>query len=139
MKILIAADGSKFAQQAVNYVIEHGDQFGQAQITLINVHMPIPGRAAAHLSRAIVQGYYSDECEKALAPARRALKKAGIAFDDTWIVGSPGDEISAFAVKGEFDMVIMGSHGHGLFANLVLGSVTTKVLAACKVPVLVIR
>jgi nucleotide-binding universal stress UspA family protein len=36
-------------------------------------------------------------------------------------------------------MVVMGSHGHGLFGNLVLGSVTTKVLAACKVPVLVIR
>ena len=36
-------------------------------------------------------------------------------------------------------MVIMGSHGHGLFGNIVPGSVATKVLAGCKVPVLVIR
>ncbi len=139
MKILIAADGSKFTLHVVNYLVEHREQFSEAQITLLNIHFPIPGRAAAHLSRAIVQDYYSDECEKALAPARRVLKKAGIAFDDTWKVGDPGDEIAEFAVKGKYDMVIMGSHGHGLFVNLVLGSVATKVLAACKVPVLVIR
>lgn len=139
MKILIAADGSKFTTQAVNYLVKHGDQFGAAALTLLNVHRPIPGRAAAHLGRDIVQGYYADECKKALEPARRALKKAGITFADTWKVGDPGDEIAAFAAKGKFDLVVMGSHGHGVLANLVLGSVATRVLAGCKVPVLVIR
>jgi nucleotide-binding universal stress UspA family protein len=33
----------------------------------------------------------------------------------------------------------MGSHGHGAVANLVLGSVATKVIAACKTPVLLVR
>jgi nucleotide-binding universal stress UspA family protein len=33
----------------------------------------------------------------------------------------------------------MGSHGHGTFKNLIMGSVATKVLANCKVPVLLIR
>jgi nucleotide-binding universal stress UspA family protein len=33
----------------------------------------------------------------------------------------------------------MGSHGHGTLANLVLGSVATKVLASTRVPVLLIR
>ena len=139
MKILVAADGSKFTVKAVNYLVKHAEQFGDAQVTLINIHFPIPGRAAAQLSREVVRSYYADECEKALNPARRALKKAGIAFKDTWKTGDPGDEISSFAAKGKFDMVVMGSHGHGLFANLVLGSVATKVLAGCKVPVLVIR
>jgi nucleotide-binding universal stress UspA family protein len=36
-------------------------------------------------------------------------------------------------------MIVMGSHGHGALSGLVLGSVVTKVLAACKVPVLVVR
>ena len=54
-------------------------------------------------------------------------------------MGEPGDEISDFATKGSFDLVVMGSHGHGLFKNLVLGSVATKVLAGCKVPVLLVR
>jgi nucleotide-binding universal stress UspA family protein len=33
----------------------------------------------------------------------------------------------------------MGSHGRGALGNLVVGSVTTKVLASCKVPVLIVR
>jgi nucleotide-binding universal stress UspA family protein len=33
----------------------------------------------------------------------------------------------------------MGSHGHGTLVNLVMGSVATKVLAHCKVPVLMVR
>ena len=139
MKILIAADGSKFTLHAVSYLVKHREQFGEAQVTLLNIHLPVPGRAAAHLGRTVVQEYYSDECEKALAPARRALTKAGLAYTDTWKVGDPGDEIAEFATKGKYDLLIMGSHGHGLFVNLVLGSVATKVLAACKVPVLVIR
>ena len=33
----------------------------------------------------------------------------------------------------------MGSHGHGTLANLVLGSVATKVMALCSTPVLLVR
>ena len=33
----------------------------------------------------------------------------------------------------------MGSHGVGALKNLVLGSVATKVLATCAVPVLLVR
>ena len=139
MKILIAVDGSPFTVRAVNYLIEHTGQFAGAEVTLLTIHRTIPGRAAAQLGRDIVQGYYADECEKALKPARRVLDKAAIPFKETWKTGEPGDEIAEFATKGKFDMVIMGSHGHGVFSNLVLGSVATKVLAGCKVPVLVIR
>jgi nucleotide-binding universal stress UspA family protein len=34
---------------------------------------------------------------------------------------------------------MMGSHGHGSVVNVVMGSVATKVLASCKVPVLLVR
>ena len=40
---------------------------------------------------------------------------------------------------GKFDLLIMGSHGHGALATLVMGSVTTHVLANSKVPVLLVR
>jgi nucleotide-binding universal stress UspA family protein len=36
-------------------------------------------------------------------------------------------------------MIVMGSHGHGALTNLVMGSVTTKVLAITSVPVLIVR
>ena len=34
---------------------------------------------------------------------------------------------------------MMGSHGQGSIHNLVMGSVATKLLAGCKVPVLLVR
>ena len=139
MKILVAADGSTYTQHAVNYLIKHAAQFGGAEVELLTVHAPIPGRPARHLGRDVVDGYYRDECEKALAPTRRALKKAGVEFTDSFKVGNPGEAIAAHAEKGRFDMVIMGSHGHGALGNLVMGSVATRVLAGCKVPVLVVR
>jgi nucleotide-binding universal stress UspA family protein len=33
----------------------------------------------------------------------------------------------------------MGSHGHGSLGKLVMGSVTTKVMAHCQTPVLLVR
>jgi nucleotide-binding universal stress UspA family protein len=43
------------------------------------------------------------------------------------------------AEDGEFDLVVMGSHGHSAVVNLVMGSIATQVLAHCKVPVLLVR
>ena len=37
------------------------------------------------------------------------------------------------------DVIVMGSRGHGALGSLVMGSVATKVLASCGVPVLLVR
>jgi len=54
-------------------------------------------------------------------------------------VGSAGELIAKAAEAGAFDLVVMGSHGHSALGNLVMGSVATRVLAHCKVPVLLVR
>jgi nucleotide-binding universal stress UspA family protein len=54
-------------------------------------------------------------------------------------VGSIADGIAEYAEAGRFHLIVMGSHGHGELAGLVLGSVTTRVLARCKVPMLIVR
>ena len=83
--------------------------------------------------------YYLDGYEKDMKPARQAMKAAKLDYTEALKVGNPGDEIAKLAQKGMFDMVVMGSHGRSLLRNLVLGSVATRVLAACKVPVLIVR
>ncbi len=140
MKILLAADGSKYTARAVDYLIKHRAQFGDGlNLALLHVRMPIPGRAASALGRAVVSKYYADESRKALAAARRKIERAALAFTEVHRLGDPGVEIARYAVKSKSDLVLMGSHGHGMLTNLVLGSCTSKVLAQCKVPVLVIR
>jgi nucleotide-binding universal stress UspA family protein len=74
-----------------------------------------------------------------LDPAAARLKTDGIEAGNQWKVGMAGETIAAFAQEGKYDMVIMGTHGHGSLARLVMGSVTTQVLAHCGVPVLLIR
>jgi len=54
-------------------------------------------------------------------------------------IGHVAESIAKLAEEGKFDLVVMGSRGHGDIVNLVLGSVATKVLAKCSVPVLLIR
>ena len=56
-----------------------------------------------------------------------------------YTIGHVADAIAERAADGKFDLVVMGSRGHGEIANLVLGSVATKVLAKTTVPVLLIR
>ena len=49
---------------------------------------------------------------------------------------------SAYTKKmlaGKFDLLVMGSRGHGALATLVMGSVTTQVLSHGGVPVLIVR
>ena len=54
-------------------------------------------------------------------------------------LGNPVDEIVQEAAKEEYDMVIMGAHGHGAIAGTVIGSVSRRVLRHTSKPVLVIR
>lgn len=54
-------------------------------------------------------------------------------------IGNPVDEITAEAAKADYDMVIMGAHGHGAIAGTVMGSVSRRVLRRCRKPVLVVR
>ena len=74
-----------------------------------------------------------------LGPVTKFLARHEIDAKTMSKVGHAGETISKTAVSGKFDLVIMGSHGHGVLGNLVMGSVATQVLAHCKVPVLLVR
>ena len=140
MKVLLAADGSKYTQHAVNYLIKNLAMFGaKPDIHLLTAHPPLPGRAASFLGRTTVQDYYREQCKKTLAPAKRVLDKRRVAYKEVHMIGDPGEAIARYATKGRFSLVIMGSHGHGALKSLVLGSTANKVLANCKVPVLIVR
>ncbi|MGD8494503.1 MAG: universal stress protein, partial [Desulfobacterales bacterium] len=54
-------------------------------------------------------------------------------------IGKPVDEILQEVEKNDYDLVVMGAHGHGVLADAVMGSVSRRVVRRCKKPVLVIR
>jgi nucleotide-binding universal stress UspA family protein len=141
MKILLAADGSEYTKRAAKHLAGHLKWFSQLpEVHLFHVHAPLPyGGAAAVVGKSAVAKYQKEDSEKALAVAEKVLDKAGIAYQAHWRVGQVVDELAAFVKANDIDLIVMGSHGHGVIANLTLGSVATKVLAGTKVPVLIVR
>lgn len=140
MKILIAADGSTYTKRMLAYLAAHDEWLGaQHAYTVLTVSPPVPPRAAAVLDRELLKGYYADENERVFKPIRSFFKKQGIAAEYLAKVGNAAETIAKTAEAGSFDLLVMGSHGNGTLGSLVMGSVTTKVLAQCKTPVLLIR
>ena len=91
------------------------------------------------LDRQVLTDYYVAEGEKVFKPIRQFFLKQGITATFVSKVGPAADTIATMAEKGKFDLLMMGSHGHGTLGNLVMGSVATKVLAHSKTPVLLVR
>lgn len=140
MKILVPVDGSPFTKRMLAYLTAHDEWLGDAhRYTLVHVAPAVPPRAAAVLDKAVLQGHYAEESEKVFKPIRAFFAKQKINAEYVAKVGPAADTIAALATKGKYDLLMMGSHGHGLIGNLVLGSVTTKVMAHCETPVLIVR
>ncbi|OGB00551.1 MAG: universal stress protein UspA [Burkholderiales bacterium RIFCSPHIGHO2_12_FULL_61_11] len=141
MKILLAVDGSDYTKKMLAYLSTHEELFGVAtnDYTILTVQPALPPRARAVVGKEVMDGYYAEEAEKIIAPVSKFLTRHGINAESCWKVGPAGETIAQFADDGKFDLVIMGSHGHGALGNLVMGSVATRVLASGKVPVLLVR
>lgn len=140
MKILVAVDGSSYTKRMLAYLAAHDEWLGAAhRYTVVHAVPALPPRAVGVLDKALVKDYYDDEAEKVLKTVRSFFAKQHITAEFQYKTGAPADVLIAVANKGKFDLLIMGSHGHGALGNLALGSVATKVMAHTTVPVLLVR
>lgn len=140
MKILVAVDGSPFTKRMLAYLTAHDEFPGRGhEYTVLHTVAPVPPRAAAVLEKATLDAYYQDESDKVFKAIRTFLSKQGIDAKFVFKTGHAAETIATFAEKGKYDLLVMGSHGHGSLTNLVMGSVATKVLARCTTPVLLVR
>jgi nucleotide-binding universal stress UspA family protein len=140
MKILAAVDGSTYTKRMLAYLAAHDEWLGaQHEYTVVHAVPAVPARATAMLDKSLVKTYYDDEAEKVFKPIRAFFARQGLRGSFVAKVGPPADAVLALATKGRYDLIVMGSHGHGSLAKLVLGSVANKVLAHCDTPVLLIR
>lgn len=141
MKMLVATDGSPYAERALEYAMKLSSALKDAStITLVTAHYAVPSaRARAMVGQEILDRYYHDEMEAALAPARESLTRAGQTADEVRVIGDPGGEVARCANSGGYDMVIMGTHGRTALGNLVMGSVATRVIAEATIPVVLVK
>ena len=140
MKVLLAVDGSPYTKRMLAYLSAHDELLkGDVEFTLLTVVPGIPPHAARFLSEADLHGYYESEAEAVLEPIRSFVAQQGWRAEFRRGHGVPAERIVELAQAGDFDLVVLGSHGHSALGNVLLGSVATRVLADCRIPVLVIR
>ena len=139
-KILLAADGSKYTKKALGFLVTHeGLCRPDDTLLVVNVQPAVPARVKTMVGTAAVNDYHADEARKVLAPIERFLKSHKLQFRTSWVVGSPAPELLAVAKKEKAQLIVMGTHGHGLIGRALMGSVAQRVVSEGDVPVLLVK
>lgn len=144
MRILLAVDGSEHAARAVKHAVRlKGWLREKLDVQLVNVQPPVPSRDL------LLEGRPSEvhrleeplraEGAKLLAAAQAALTAAGIEHQSHVETGEPAPVIIGLARTHHCSTIVMGTHGRGAIASLVLGSVAAKVVHLSPVPVLLVH
>jgi len=113
----------------------------KAQLVLLNVTPPPfiasdDPRAAEIIVK--LNTLAQKAADKKLALWQTKLEAAGIPTKTMHRLGSPAMAIAEAARELRADYVIMGSHGHGAFYDLLVGSTTSGLLKRSPCPVVVV-
>lgn len=107
MKILLAVDGSPCSKKMLAYLGTHETLLSSFNnYTVFHAQPALPPRARAAVGKAIVDGYYTEESEKVLAPVAKFLFCATTLMPSrSGKVGPAGATIAKMASDGKFDLV----------------------------------
>ena len=140
MKILLAVDGSAHTKRMLDYLDGHDELFGATpEYHVITVVPALPQRVTRFVDGATFDLYYREEAQRIMTPMQAFAEEHEWNLEVICALGNPGDVIAETAMSGNFDVLVMGSHGHSSIGNLLLGSVAMRVMARCKTPVMIIR
>ncbi len=144
-KILVPTDGSELGMESARAAIDLAKQLGAEVIGLFVA----PEYQYPIYLEALPGDYPTDDEYRAsmrkfgdtfLLDLQSAADAAGVQFAGaTLISNATAQTIARAAIDNGCDLIFMGSHGRTGLGQLLLGSVTAKVLATCEIPVLVYR
>jgi nucleotide-binding universal stress UspA family protein len=135
--ILVAIDGSPDAEAA----LAHGSALARdqnARLTLLTAIPPLPATALLASGAAPPRSEVVRHYAEILRRATDSLP-GDVSVTTLLVEGSPARALIERAGSGEFDLIVMGSHGHGRLHGALLGCVSQKVLHASPIPVLMMR
>ncbi len=138
-RILVPTDFSDQGKTALMYAVAFADQFGAA-VDLLHVLEPVPpGALLSYISLNDLKQSIHDEAETHMADLSKEWKDYAFPVNKIVVEGYPFVEIIKHAKKTNTDMIIMGTHGRGAIAHMLLGSVAEKVVQKAPCPVLTVR
>jgi nucleotide-binding universal stress UspA family protein len=137
LKILVPVDDANLSRYAIQHVIHRAWSRDALEIHLIHVQPAVNGYVA-WFARSALQDSRAGSSAKAFKAAGKLLDRGGLQYatHESW--GDPAHEIVRYAESGRFSGIVMASDGLGSISEMVLGSVTAKVLRTSRVPVEVV-
>ena len=142
-KVLVATDFSEPSDAALAYGRELARTFS-ASLTILHVVDNVLTRAYGADGIALADPGLQEQLE---ATARQQVN--ALVFEEdrqtihaTGVIAtsnSPSGAIVAYARDEAFDLIVMGTHGRGAMAHLLMGSVAERVVRTAPCPVLTVR
>lgn len=145
-KILYATDLSEGASRAFSYAISLALS-NDAKISIITIYEKMTHNtniemrsddfktAKIKLAEAIKSrlAHYFEKEKSDAVEYEKLIENIYINY------GLPEVEITEKAKQGDYDLIVMGTHGHGFLFSALIGSTAKKVVQISEVPVLVVR
>lgn len=135
--ILLAVDGSENSIRATQEAIKIASLGNKCIIKVV---------IAIDFSKSkdqVIHAKAKEELElsrrKKLLPIEEKLKANNIAYEIKILHGEPGPTIVDYANKGNFELVVVGSSGLNSLQEMVLGSVSHKIVKRVHCPVLIVK
>ena len=144
-RILIPTDGSAVSRRAVKAGVALAKELDAKVIAYHALEASQPyayqdSYIIGHQAIKQLEEKARETARKHLVEVEKAARAAGVTCESLMTSPSaPYRGIVDTARRKKCDVIFMASHGRGAFASLLLGSVTQKVLAHSKLPVLVYR
>jgi len=137
--LLVPVDGSDNSYRALDSALLLSEKLG-SNITVIHVmeEVPITHIGSEKMLNELLEAYKKENQDILLKCSEIANQK-GLTVKTFLIEGNPASAILDYNKKEKFDLVIMGSRGLGKFKELILGSVSSKIVHHSPCAVLLIR
>lgn len=139
-KILVATDGSENSERAIIEAKKYAEWSG-AELTILTVVEYLVMRPYTSVEYPVMPDNEDLETvgESVLTNSLKLLNDFKGEVNTKLRRGNAADEIIKEASSGDFDLVIMGSKGLGIFSRTLLGSVSHKVLNNSTKNILIVK
>lgn len=137
--ILVPVDGSDNSYRALDAALVLAEKLGSI-ITVIHVmeQIPITHIGSEKLLSELLEAY-KKENQNILSKCSEIATQKGLTLKTLLLQGNPASVILDYSKKEKFDLLIMGSRGLGKFKELILGSVSGKIVHHSPSAVMLIR
>lgn len=141
-KILVAVDGSPFAERALRSAVDLAKRYS-ARLVVVHVVLrrfyAVTPSEAGVLATTVFAKEMEAEGREILRKVEEYLKGERVGYECKLLEGVPADEIVKAAEAEKVDLIVLGSRGLTEVRAFLLGSVSDKISHHAKCPILIMK